>query len=50
MHSTEATLEGSKYNLYSLNFLVTAYAALRPRDGFSHSHQEHMKDTYNMFR
>ena len=27
--------------------LVTAYAALRPRDGFSHPHQEHMKDTYN---
>jgi len=25
---------------------VTAYAALRPRDGFFHSHQEHMKDTY----
>ena len=25
--------------------LVTAYAALRPRDGFSHPHQEHMKDT-----
>jgi len=21
------------------------YAALRPRHGFSHSHQEHMKDT-----
>jgi len=27
--------------------LVTAYAALRPRDGFSHPHKEHMKDTYN---
>jgi len=27
---------------------VTAYAALRPRDGFSHPHQEHMKDTYNL--
>jgi len=26
--------------------LVTAYAVLRPRDGFSHPHQEHMKDTY----
>ena len=26
--------------------LVTAYAALRPRDGFSHPHLEHMKDTY----
>ena len=26
--------------------LVTAYAALRPRDGFSHPHQERMKDTY----
>ena len=26
--------------------LVTAYAALRPRDGFSHPHQEYMKDTY----
>jgi len=26
--------------------LVTAYVALRPRDGFSHPHQEHMKDTY----
>jgi len=25
--------------------LVTACAALRPRDGFSHPHQEHMKDT-----
>ena len=30
--------------------LVTAYAALRPRDGFSHPHQEHMKDTYNLQR
>jgi len=28
--------------------LVTAYAALRPRDGFSHPHQEHMKDTYKV--
>ena len=28
--------------------LVTAYAALRPRDGFSHPHQEHMKDTYRL--
>ena len=27
--------------------LVTAYAALRPRDGFSHPHQEHMKYTYS---
>jgi len=27
--------------------LVTTYSALRPRDGFSHPHQEHMKDTYN---
>ena len=27
--------------------LVTAYAALRLRDGFSYPHQEHMKDTYN---
>ena len=27
-------------------FLVTAYAAQCPRDGFSHPHQEHMKDTY----
>ena len=26
--------------------LVTAYAALRPRDGIPHPHQEHMKDTY----
>jgi len=26
--------------------LVTAYAAQRLRDGFSHPHQEHMKDTY----
>ena len=26
--------------------LVSAYAALRPRNGFSHPHQEHMKDTY----
>ena len=25
--------------------LITAFAALRPRDGFSHPHQEHMKDT-----
>jgi len=25
--------------------LVNAYAALRPRDGFSYPHQEHMKDT-----
>jgi len=24
----------------------TAYAALRPWDGFSHPYQEHMKDTY----
>jgi len=30
--------------------LVTAYATLRPRDGFSHPHQEHMKDTYNITR
>jgi len=29
--------------------LVTAYAALRPRDGFSHPHQEHMKDTYIIY-
>jgi len=29
--------------------LVTAYVAIRPRDGFSHPHQEHMKDTYNPF-
>jgi len=28
--------------------LVAAYAALRPRDGFSHPHQEHMKDTFIM--
>ena len=27
--------------------LVTAYAALRPRDGFSNPHQEYMKYTYN---
>jgi len=27
--------------------LVTAYAALLPRDGFSHPHQVHMKYTYN---
>jgi len=27
-------------------YLVTAYAAQRPREGFSHPHQEHMKDTY----
>jgi len=33
---------------YSTASLVTAYAALRPRDGFSHPHQEHMKDTYNL--
>ena len=26
------------------------YAALRPRDGFSHPHQEHLKDTYILFR
>ena len=26
--------------------LVTAYAALRPREGFSHPHQEHIKYTY----
>jgi len=26
--------------------LATGYAALCPRDGFSHSHHEHMKDTY----
>jgi len=31
----------------SMASLVTAYAALRPQDGFSHPHQEHMKDTYN---
>ena len=30
--------------------LVTAYAALHPTlDGLSHPHQEHMKDTYNLF-
>jgi len=28
--------------------LVNAYAALRPRDGFSHPHQKHMKDTYSL--
>jgi len=28
--------------------LVTAYAALRPRDGFSHPHQKHMKGTYSL--
>ena len=28
---------------------VTAYAALRPRDGFFHPHQEHMKYTYILF-
>jgi len=28
--------------------LVTAYAALRPQDGFSQPHQEHMKDTYTL--
>jgi len=27
--------------------LVTAYAALRPRDGFSHPHQKHMLDTFS---
>jgi len=26
--------------------LVTAFAALRQRDGFSHPHQEHVRDTY----
>jgi len=25
------------------------YAALRPRDGFFHLHQKHMKDTYNLY-
>jgi len=30
--------------------LVTAYAALLSRDGFSHPHQEHMKDTYILTR
>jgi len=30
----------------NLASLVTACAALRPRDGFSHPHQEHMKYTY----
>jgi len=28
--------------------LVTAYATLPPWDGFSHPHQEHMKDTYTL--
>jgi len=28
--------------------LVTAYAALRLRDGFSHPHQEHIKATYSL--
>jgi len=28
--------------------LVTASAALRLRDGFSHPHHEHMKDTYSL--
>ena len=28
--------------------LPALYAALRPRDGFSHPHQEHMKDTYSL--
>jgi len=31
--------------IYSAS-LVTVYAALRPGDGFSDPHQEHMKDTY----
>ena len=30
--------------------LVTAYAAQRPRDEFSHPHQKHMKDTYKIAR
>jgi len=29
--------------------LVTAYAALCPRDGFSHPHQEHMKYSYSLY-
>jgi len=29
--------------------LVTTYAALRPRDGFPHPHQEQMKDTYILY-
>ena len=39
----------SNYLLSWVASLVTAYAALRPRDGFSHPHQEHMKDTYNKY-
>ena len=32
---------------WELQFRVTAYAALRPRDGFFHPHQEHMIDTFS---
>jgi len=35
-----------KLNEIKYASLVTAFASLRPRDGFSHPHQEHMKDTY----
>jgi len=34
-----------RHNAYAA-LRPNAYAALRPRDGFSHPHQEHMKDTY----
>jgi len=35
-----------KLNEIKYASLVTAFASLRPRNGLSHPHQEHMKDTY----
>jgi len=36
-----------KVSRVSCSQAVTRQASPRPRDGFSHPHQEHMKDTYN---
>jgi len=36
-----------KVSRVSCSQAVTRQASSRPRDGFPHPHQEHMKDTYN---
>jgi len=40
-------MEKKNISRASCSKAVTRQAALRPRCGFSHSHQEHMKYTYN---
>ena len=34
--------------IHPSGFMQQGNAALRPRDGFSHPHHEHMKDTYKI--